>query len=282
MEILRRPVRTVSFSAAAVAVGLCAITASFAAPAGAATGPDGHARAAKGGPNQGPTNLVDHGGKILTASKTYAIWWGAPASFPSDAKTGLTSLLSGLGGSSYLQLAQQYMRGAAVTSSYVTSYDDVSSPPSHSPQVRTIVDEVAKMLGPTAVPDPQAIYFVFTSNDPVKSFCAWHSSGTVNGVTVQVAYLPNTDGVAGCDPGDLFGANTFGEGTRSIADSLAHEFMESVTDAVPVTGWADKNGAEIADKCNFVYGAPVRVGKVSWQLQEEWSNATGGCVQDTK
>ena len=94
--------------------------------------------------------------------------------------------------------------------------------------------------------------------------------------------MPNIDGVVGCDPGNLFNANTFTEGTRSIADSLAHEFMESVTDAVPVTAWADKNGAEIGDKCNFVYGAAVRIGTVNWQLQEEWSNATGGCVQDTK
>jgi hypothetical protein len=56
--------------------------------------------------------------------------------------------------------------------------------------------------------------------------------------------------------------------------------MESVTDPVPVTGWADKNGQEIGDKCNFVYStAPITLSNHSkWQIQEEWSNAAGGCV----
>ena len=280
MGNLRR-LRVRSIAVAAVGAGLCVLTTALGSPA-SAVAPDGHARAAKGNPHQSsPSNLIDHGGKILTASKTYAIWWGDPGSFPTDAKTGLESLLSGFGGSSYLQLAAEYMRGATVTSSFVQSYVDQSAPPKHQPNVSTIVAEVAKEVGPTTVPDPQAIYFVYTSNDPVNNFCAWHSAGTVNGVTVQVAYMPNTAGVAGCDPGSQYDGTGYSEGTRSIADSTAHEFMESVTDAVPISAWADKNGEEVADKCNFVYSAPVTVGTNSWQLQEEWSNAAGGCVQNT-
>ena len=267
-------------SLATVAVIATCVAVAFAAPAAASSGDNGHTRSLKGPHGSGPTNLVDHGGKVLTASTLNAIWWGDATAFPTDAKAGLESLLAGFGKSTYLQIAAQYMRGSALTSTLDTSYVDPSAPPKHQPSVSTIVNEVAKEIGPGVTPDPQAIYFVFTSNDPARSFCAWHSAGVVNGVTVQVAYMPNTAGVAGCDPGDLFHANGFSEGTRSIADSTAHEFMEAVTDAVPVTAWADKNGEEIGDKCNFVYSAPVTVGHDNWQLQEEWSNSAGGCVQD--
>ena len=153
--------------------------------------------------------------------------------------------------------------------------------PAHSPSTATIANEVAKVLSANGIsPDPNAIYFVYTSNFPHANFCAWHSAGAIGAATVQIAYMPNSAGVAGCDPGDLYKANTYSEGTRSLADSTAHEFMEATTDPVPISGWADKNGQEIGDKCNFVYSAPVKLANKSvWQLQEEWSNAAGGCVQ---
>ena len=252
-----------------------ALAAAGGAPAGA-DGPSG-GRALKGGPGATPSPLIDHGGKVLTASKTYAIWWGAQADFPSDAQTGIPQLLGGFGGSSYLAIATQYMRGATATSSYGGSFVDPSAPPTHAPNVSTIVDEVAKLIG---TPDTNGIYFVYTSNMPKLNYCAWHAAGTAAGVTFQVAYMPNTAGVAGCDPGDLYNANTLSEGTRSLADSTAHEFMEATTDPVPLSGWADKNGQEIGDKCNFVYsGAVTLSNKSKWQLQEEWSNAVNGCQQ---
>jgi hypothetical protein len=194
----------------------------------------------------------------------------------------METLLGGFGNSSYLNIADQYMPQHATTSHFATSLFDHSAPPSHSPSTATIVNEVASVLtanGLTA--DPNAVYLVYTSNFPHVSFCAWHGAGTIGSATVQVGYLPNTTGVTGCDPGDLFPtANAYSQGTRSLADSTAHEFMESVTDPVPVTGWADKNGQEIGDKCNFVYSnAPITLSNGSqWQLQEEWSNAASGCV----
>ena len=194
--------------------------------------------------------------------------------------TGLESLLAGFGGSGYLAIANQYMRGASATSSFVSGYNDPSAPPSHGPKTSTIVGEACSVInahGLTA--DTDALYLVFTSNFPHVSFCAWHDHGSCNGVDIQVAYLPNTAGVTGCDPGNLFSCNSYSEGTRSIADSVAHEFMETVTDP-DISAWYDKNGAEIGDKCNFDYGSCVTLGNgSSWQLQKEWSNAASGCVQ---
>jgi len=232
----------------------------------------GHALVTKGGPSSQTAGapLQYHGGKLLTASKTYAIFWGPQSQFPTDEADGMAKLLGGFGGSHYLGIAAQYLP-VAPTSTYEGELLDSSPPPSHAPSTATIVAEVASLI---TTPDPNAIYFVYTSNFPHLNFCAWHGAGVINGVTVQVAYMPNTAGIAGCDPGNLYGANTYSEGTRSVADSTAHEFMEATTDPVPVSGWADKNHLEIGDKCNFVYGAPVELANhTDWQLQEEWSNA---------
>jgi hypothetical protein len=229
------------------------------------------------------SQLVDHGGKLLSSSTTYAIWWGS-SGFPTDEQTAIPTLLQGFGGSSYLATANQYMRGGTATSTYVHEYADTSAPPSHGPSVNTIVNEVASVLATNHVTaDPNAIYFVYTSNFPKVNYCAWHSAGTIGGVTVQVAYVPNTTGVTGCAPagGYSTATNGFTPGTQSIADSTAHEFMEAVTDPVPTSGWADKSGAEIADKCQTFYSGLVKLGKTNWQLQGEWSNAVAGCVETT-
>ena len=139
-------------------------------------------------------------------------------------------------------------------------------------------DEVCKLF-PT--PDPNGIYFLFTSNHPSNvNFCAWHSSASCNGVTFQIAYLPNADGVAGCnfDPVKNLNCNSYSQGTRSIADSLAHELMETVSDP-HIDAWYDKDKSEIGDKCSFNYQSCVNLSTGSWQLQTEWSNAAQGCVQ---
>jgi hypothetical protein len=59
--------------------------------------------------------LIDHSGAVLPASKTYAIYWGNTGGFPSDLQFGMVSLLSGFNRSSYLGIAEQYMRGAATS-----------------------------------------------------------------------------------------------------------------------------------------------------------------------
>jgi hypothetical protein len=224
-------------------------------------------------------NLIDHGGKILSASRTYAIFWGNAAQFPSDARAGLPSLLQGFNGSSYLGIAGQYMRGAAISSAFVQSMSDSSAPPKHSPSTATIVNEACRAIAANGLtPDASALYAVFTSNFPHVNFCAWHDHGTCNGVDIQVAYMPNLAGIAGCDPGNLFSCNSYSQGTRALADAMAHEFMETVTDA-DLSAWYDQQGQEIGDKCNFTFSSCVSLSTGSWQLQEEWSNSAGGCVQ---
>lgn len=235
----------------------------------------------KGGGGGGGA-LIDHGGNVLPASNTYAIWWGTASSFPSDAESGIDSLFDGFNGTSFLGIAKQYMRGAAVSTAFHTNWLDGSSPPARSPSTSTIVAEACKVIGANgATPDPTAVYFVYTSNFPGGhvNYCAWHSDGTCNGVTIQVAYMPNTTGISGCDPGDLYGCNTYSQGTRSLANVTSHEYMESITDP-DISAWYDSGGSEIGDKCAWQFSSCVSLGGGKWQLQEEWSNSAGGCAQD--
>jgi hypothetical protein len=225
-------------------------------------------------------NLIDHGGKVLPTSNTYAIWWGTQSSFPSDAQVGLDSLFSGLNGSSILSVTDQYMRGATATTSFHTNWVDTSAPPGHGPNVGAIVGEACKVIGQNGeLPDTTGVYFVYTSNFPRGgNYCAWHSHGTCNGVDIQVAYMPNTTGIAGCDPGNLYSCNTYSQGTRSLANVTSHEFMEAITDA-DINAWYDSSGAENGDKCAWKFSSCVTLSTGSWQLQQEWSNAVSNCVQ---
>ncbi len=224
--------------------------------------------------------LIDHGGKVLPTSNTYAIWWGNQSSFPIDAKSGIDALFEGLTGSSFLGVADQYERGVSTSSTFHTNWTDTSSsPPTRNPSVSTIVNEVCKVLSHNgASPDSSAMYFVYTSNFPRNvNYCAWHSYGYCNGVEVQVAYMPNVTGLAGCDPGNM-GCNSYSQGTRALANVTSHELMESVTDPM-LNAWYSSNGEEVGDLCSWQFQSCVTLTTGSWMLQEEWSNASGGCVQ---
>jgi hypothetical protein len=221
--------------------------------------------------------LVDHGGAVLASSKTVAIYWGDQTAFPSDLQSGMAALLGGFNGSSYLGIATQYMRGAAVSTSYGGSIIDTSTPPNPAPTGVSLGAEVCKLV---ANPDPNTLYVVFTSNAPKINYCAWHNDATCNGVTFQVAYVPNQALLPGCSPYTRTNlhCNSYSVGTVSSADSVAHEFFESITDA-HIDAWYDKSKAEVADKCNFNYQQCVNLTSGSWQIQSEWSNAIGGCQQ---
>ena len=233
-------------------------------------------RSSKIGPHR-TTNLVDHGGQVQYASDVYVIWWGTQSGWASDVQSGIASLFQGLNGSRYANTATQYMHGNAVSVNYAGAAIDTSAPPSN-PSAGTIAAEAAKEF-PTA--DSHGLYFVFTSNFPKGgNYCAWHSYGTVDGVVDGVAYMPNTSGISGCDPGNPYNLSG-SEGLRSLANVSAHEFMEAITDTV-LNAWYDSSGSEIGDKCAWQFAGSVKLSNNSvWQLQEEWSNTVTGCVAQT-
>jgi hypothetical protein len=259
-------------------LAVAAATATLCVPSAGATAHEPHGMKLKGGPHASSTgNLIDHGGPVLAASHTYAVFWGSQSAWSPDVPSGIATLLGGFNGSNYLGISQQYMRGASISSAYEGAAYDSSTPPKKV-SAANLGTEVQKLYGSNL--DPNALYLVYTSNFPKGGgFCAWHSDTTVGGTTIQVAYMPNTGlAGAGCDPGNLYGVSG-SEDLRSLANVTAHEYSETVTDP-QLNAWYDSSGSEIGDKCAWQFSGPVRLSNGSvWQLQEEWSNAASGCVQ---
>src|SRR5207253_7689990 len=133
---------------------------------------------------------------------------------------------------------------------------DATEPPSRALTTSQAVSEACKISGNN--PDTSAVYFIYTSTGAGHvNYCAWHSWGNCsNGAPVQVAYMPNIDGVAGCDPQDTFNTG-HSQGLAALANVTSHELQEAITDPRGA-GWFDSSGAENGDKCAWAFVAPVK------------------------
>ena len=226
----------------------------------------------------GSALMTSHGGIILVANKTQAIFWGSEwtsATFAGDKITGLDSFFSGFGGSNYAGTNTEYTgtNGQVTrTSTYLGHVIDATAAPSRAPSVSAAVAEACKVTNNN--PDPNALYLLYTSTGAGHvSYCAWHSYGSCsNGAPVQVAYMPNIDGLAGCDPVDTYNTG-HSQGLAAVANVTAHELSETITDPRN-GGWYDSGGAENGDKCAWTFVSAVTLSNGSkWKLQQEWSNA---------
>jgi hypothetical protein len=236
---------------------------------------------AKGGGGSGgggSTLMTSHGGTVLVTNKTQAIFWGAEwasASFQGDKVTGLDDFFNGFGGSKYAQTNDEYSgtNGQVTASStYLGHVFDLSAAPKRAITTSQAVAEACKLTNNQ--PDANALYLLYTSTGAGHtSYCAWHSWGNCsNGAPVQVAYMPNIDGIAGCDPQDTYGTG-HSQGLAAVANVTAHELSEAITDPRG-GGWFDSAGAENGDKCAWSFAGAVKLSNNStWKLQMEWSNA---------
>jgi len=222
--------------------------------------------------------LQYYGGPVLHSSKAAAIFWGSQwqdPTFAGDKITGLGQFFSGMSGSQYSMTPTEYFDSAGKitsTSTYLGAVLDSSTPPSRAPRVSAIVAEACRATGNN--PDPAAVYFVYTSTSAGQvNYCAWHSAGNCsNGAPVQVAYMPNIDGIGGCDPLDTSTGHS--EGLSALANVTAHEWMEAITDP-RLSAWYDSSGGENGDKCAWSFPPVLSTfnNQSQWKLQMEWSNA---------
>jgi len=224
--------------------------------------------------------LTYRGGSVLSSSNTYVVFWGSSwndANFAGDKVSGVDRFFTGFGNSSYARTSNEYSGGGkqiTSNSSYFGHVVDTSAAPSRAPSVSTIVSEACRAA--SNQPDPNGVYFIYTSTKAGQvNYCAWHSWGNCsNGVPIQVAYIPNLDGIAGCDPQDNSSGNS--QGLSAIANVTAHELLEAITDPRG-SGWLDNSGAENGDKCAWSFPPADGLSTFSdgsrWKLQMEWSNA---------
>jgi len=226
-----------------------------------------------GGGAGGSPLMTGHGGPVLTASKTQAIFWGSWS--PTEEKVvGMESFFQGWSNSGYAGTSTEYSGSngqVTAASTYLGKTFDTTTPPRKALSTSSAVAEACKITNNN--PDPAAVYFIFTSTGAGHvSYCAWHSWGTCSGnKPIQVAYMPNIDGIAGCDPGDNLTGHS--QGLSAIANVTAHELAEAITDPRG-TGWFDSSGAENGDKCAWSFhGVQSFSNGSQWMLQMEWSNA---------
>jgi hypothetical protein len=224
---------------------------------------------------QGSVNMVWHNGTILVANKTKAIFWGSSwTTYSGDIIGGLDTFFGGFGGSNYAITTTEYTGSngqVSASSTYLGHVIDATPAPTRALSVTQAVAEACGQTGNN--PDPNALYLIYTETGAGNvNYCAWHSYGTCsNGAPVQVAYMPNITGVAGCDPADTYGTG-HSQGLAALANVTAHELAETITDPRN-GGWYDSGGAENGDKCAWTFTGPVTLNNLSvWKLQGEWSN----------
>jgi hypothetical protein len=222
----------------------------------------------------GSALMTFHNGTVLTTNNTYAIFWGDWTN-PGDKITGLDSFFGGFGGSSIAYASTEYTgtNGTVTASSTYKGHQmDTSAAPNNALTTSSAVAEACKMTGNN--PDPNGVYFIYTSTGAGNvNYCAWHSYGTCSGTNapIQVAYMPNIDGIAGCDPGDT--SKLHSQGLAALANVTSHELSEAITDPRN-GGWYDNGGGENGDKCAWAFDGLVTLSNGSqWLLQGEWSNA---------
>jgi hypothetical protein len=227
----------------------------------------------------GSVNMTFHGGTVLPTAKVRAIFWGSPwgtnTTFTADKITGLDNFFGHFGGSNFAGTNTEYSgTNGQVTKAmtYLGHTVDASAPPTRALTVSQAVAEACKITN--NAPDAAGVYFLYTSTTAGHvNYCAWHSWGNCsNGAPVQVAYMPNIDGIGGCDPGSPSSLG-HSQGLAALANVTAHELSEAITDPRG-GGWYDSSGGENGDKCAWVFPSIVTLGSgSSWQAQGNWSNA---------
>jgi len=130
----------------------------------------------------------------------------------------------------------------------------------------------------------------YAAPDPNNAYCAYHSffGTSPPGTSPPVIYANMPFGkLSVCAAGQ---PSPNGDAQADAVMSIAsHEISEAITDPL-LTAWFDSSGNENGDLCNFDYGvntwtslAPNDANQMwngnFYELQREWDNHAGGCVQ---
>jgi len=219
-------------------------------------------------------DLIYHGGPVMTAgAHVEPIFWGTTWTAADAKVSGMQTFYSGMSGSSYEATNTEYTdAGGAHVGTLLAlgaTHIDTSAAARNGNQTGPILDEVCRVI-PAPVAD--GYYPVYTDTPRGHArFCAWHSAGTCNGVTVQFAFFFNLDGDPGCDPQDTVTGHP--QGVAALGNVSGHELSEALTDQ-HLNAWFDANGAENADKCAWSFGTPFLTfsNRSQWKIQGNWSN----------
>jgi hypothetical protein len=233
------------------------------------------------------SNLVNHGGPVITQAHVVFIFWGPTFADTTNADhtyaTTLQSFRNQFGSTSHYATITQYSgsNGTVQASNLAggtADAFDTSAPPTNVTD-SAVQGEVNKYLS-THTFDANAIYEVViprtsysssgtstSCGGPSLAYCAYHGwIGSGTGATkYSIEPYPSCSGCALSGWSDVQNQEHF----------VTHETREAVTDPLGST-WFDRRGNEADDKCAWT-PTPFLDGGFGYQY--EWSNAASACVQ---
>ncbi|MGB8652677.1 MAG: hypothetical protein WCD35_18670 [Mycobacteriales bacterium] len=261
-------------------------------------------------------------GNVAQQPAVYLVYWGSQWSTTDPLASYLTSFMHGLygAGDDWTTVSQQYCEGiAAGEVTCPTSAPHVGVPSgalvkgiwfdSSAPAIPadTLVNPTTSRVGDqvaaeavraaahfgntTGASNTNAQYVIalpsgFFTPGYGAYYCAYHSSVSSSYGSIAYTNLPYMT-----DLGSSCGQNSVNAGASGTYDGVSivegHEFMESVTDLRPSTGWTDTSGQENGDKCAWISSgqgamADLTLSTGTFAVQSTWSNSfnqgNGGCV----
>jgi Phosphate-induced protein 1 conserved region len=242
---------------------------------------------------QGGNGISYNGGPVMTGTTlVYYIWYGNWGG--NSANTILENFARNIGGSRYFNINTTYYNGSNVHVTNGVNYggsttDNYSRGTSLSDAAvqGIVIDAINSNRLPK---DPNGVYFVLTSADVnetsgfCKTYCAWHTYGTISGTDIKYSFVGNPDSCPSACAPQTIGPNG-NAGADGMASLIAHELEESVTDP-DLNAWYDQRGMENADKCAWTFGtvyktsngayANMLLGGKDYLIQRNWVNASGG------
>ena len=272
-----------------------------------------HAHGAASGSSGSNSNLLYHSGPVIHANTVYAIYW-VPSGY--SVSSGYESLInrffsdvaadSGKTSNVYFSDTQYYdtVNGdVSGQSTFAGPVSDSDAFPSNGCRDRytkvcltdsQLQHEISHVISTHGLPTGLGtVYFLFTpkavgscygSSCAYSYFCAYHSwIGSGNTATLYAnmpyaAYVPSRCGS---------GQSPNGNDADSTINVTSHEHNESITDPLG-SAWYDSSGNEDGDKCAWNFGTALgsttygaynqSINNDPYYLQQEWSNASSGCV----
>jgi hypothetical protein len=282
--------------------------------------PKGHDADAAAAADPG-NNLVSGGGAapgtVSTTPAVYLVFWGSQWSQSDPYASYLRSFLSGLYGTGddWTSVSQQYCEGVAagtvtcpISAPHVGVpsgallkgvWFDNSAPATpvtagllNIPSIDQMAAEAVRAaahFGNTAPGSNTETQYVIALPSLFLApgegyYCAYHSSISSNYGDVAYTNLPYLTDVGSLCGQDSVNANGTYDGVSIVE---GHEYMETITDMRPASGWTDTSGEENGDKCAWISSgqgamANLTLSTGTFAVQSTWSNAfnggNGGCV----
>jgi hypothetical protein len=248
-------------------------------------------------------NGIDyHGGQVMLGPhNVYFIWYG---NFSGNiALTMLPDLIKGFNGSRYFNTNTTYGDATGNIANTVAMAGQVFDNYSQGTALNntTFSNAISKPFNDGTLPvDPNGIYFLLTSPDVslttgttsfCTTYCGFHTSGTLGTTDIKVAFvgdpatrcpaIPNTPG---CSAQSL--SPNGNEGADAMANVMAHELNEAITDPHGDAWFRVDTAHENGDLCNFNFGttftslngahANVVLNGRQFLIQSNWLNSAGG------